>query len=85
MLKIGGDHVQAGTGRIVNYTVEYGVDGTVGSWSGNVLLLGGSRHQLAGGVIANVSRQTIGQAVVLALNAEIDGLDLGKLNAADGG
>ncbi|MGJ7533900.1 MULTISPECIES: hypothetical protein [unclassified Variovorax] len=85
-LKIGGDHTQAGTGRIVTYQVEYGMeDGAyTGSWGGEVLLLGGKRFQLVGGVLTNVTRDTIGQAVTLALNAEIDSLDLVALNKANG-
>ena len=84
MLKIGGDRTQAGTGRVVQYTVEYALDGNTGHWRGNILLLGGKRHMLAGGVLANVTHDTIGQAVMAARDAEIDGLDLEALNRANG-
>jgi len=84
MLKIGGDHTQAGTGRIVHYTVEYDLDGNTGHWRGSILLRGGKRHLLAGGVLANVTRDTIGLAVMAARDAEIDGLDLEALNRANG-
>ena len=44
------------------------------------MLANGALHKLRGGVIANVTDATIAQAVTLALNAEIDGLDLDSLN-----
>jgi hypothetical protein len=68
----------------VQYTVEYDLDGNTGHWHGNILLRGGKRHTLAGGVLANVTRNTIGQAVVAARDAEIDGLHLETLNRAHG-
>ncbi|OAK61698.1 hypothetical protein A3K87_20645 [Variovorax paradoxus] len=84
MLKIGGDHTQAGTGKVVQYTVEYDLDGNTGHWRGSILLRGGKRHMLAGGVLANVTRDTIGHAVMAARDVEIDGLDLEALNQAHG-
>jgi hypothetical protein len=84
MLKIGGDHVQAGTGRVVHFTVEYDLDSNTGHWRGNILLLGGKRHMLARGVLANVTPDTIGQAVMPARDVEIDSLDLDALNRVNG-
>jgi hypothetical protein len=68
----------------VRHTVGYDLDGNTGHWRRNILLLGGKRHMLAGGVMANVTRDTIGQAVMAARDAEIDGLDLEALNRANG-
>lgn len=81
MPRISGERTQAGTGKIVSYLVEYQInEGTTGSWGGNILLREGKRHTLAGGVLANVTTQTIGAAVNLALNAEIDSLNIDSLN-----
>ncbi|MBS0452583.1 MAG: hypothetical protein JSS14_14865 [Proteobacteria bacterium] len=70
----------------MSYAVEYalGEGQTNGNWWGEVLLLTGKRHKLAGGLLTNMTRQTMAQAVILALNAEIDSLDFGKLNTPQG-
>ncbi|MDM0002727.1 hypothetical protein QTI24_29295 [Variovorax sp. J22P240] len=74
------ERTQAGTGKPISYLVEYVLDGSTAGWGGEVLLLSGKRHQLAGGVLNNVSGDTVGQAVDLALDAEIDLLDIEELN-----
>ena len=80
MKVVTGTSVQAGTGKSVNYVVDYRVRETTGTWGAEVVLANGALHKLRGGVIANVTDATIAQAVTLALNAEIDGLDLDALN-----
>jgi len=86
MPRIGGDHLQARSGTLVSFAVEYalGEGQTTGTWSGEVLLLLGKRHQLAGGLLSNMTKQTMAQAVIVALNAEIDSLDFDELNAPRG-
>lgn len=86
MLKISGECTQIRSGKIVHYTVEYELpDGeTTGSWSGEVLLRKAKRHQLAGGVLTNVKRDTIAPAVIQALHAELETLDFEALNAQHG-
>lgn len=79
MKVITGDAVQAGTGKVVSYVVDYGFRGSTASWGAEIRLPNGKYFRLQGGAIANVTDPLIGEAVTLALNAEIDSLDLDAL------
>lgn len=86
MLKISGECAQIRSGKIVTYTVEYQLaeGATTGNWGGEVVLRGGKRHKLDGGVLTNVRRDTIAPAVIQGLHAEIESLDFDALNAQHG-
>ena len=86
MSRIGGDHTQAISGKLVSYAVEYAFSEgkSTGNWWGEVVLLGGKRHKLVGGRLTNLTKRTMPQAVISALTAEIDLLDLDKLDTPHG-
>ena len=72
MRRISDRRTGARTGKLISYLITYGLDGTTGNWGGEVLLLSGKRHKLAGGVVTNVTSDTIGQAANQALDAEVE-------------
>lgn len=86
MLKVSGECTQLKSGKIVNYVFEYYLSESrgTGDWSGEVLLRGGKRHKLAGGVLANVAADTIAPAALKAMQAELETLDFDALNEQHG-
>lgn len=79
-LQIGGEHTQAGTGKVVAYRVdlEHGDDST--TYAARVLLLGGKWHELVGGVVNGPQRIQRMQQLTQAVLGQIDGLDFEALN-----
>lgn len=79
-LQIGGEHVQAGSGKLVTYKVDlaHGADTT--NYEGRVLLLGAKWHELEGGTVTGTERSARTQQVSMSVLAQIDQLDLEALN-----
>lgn len=80
MPTIRGDHTQAGTGKVITYEVDYLRKADTAVWDAKVLLLGGRWFHLKGGTISGVGEGSVAPAVIQHLNAELNSLDMEKLN-----
>ena len=78
--KIGGERIQAKSGKLVTYKVTINRDGDVAAWDGEILLREGQWHRLNGGQITGVSAATVSQAASQAFDGELELLDLEELN-----
>ena len=79
-MKIGGD-TTISSGKLVTYQATYELTEDGGFWNGQVLLREGKWHSLRGGRLVSVDRNTIGQAVIHALAAELETLNFEELNS----
>ena len=79
MLIIGGTRRHPGTGTPVVYNITFQWQGSMWIWRGEVMLPGGERHKLLGGVLPNVAKDRIADEVPWTLSVAIDSLDLDAL------
>lgn len=84
MPTIQGEATQARTGRVVLYRVSYDTVAPVVPWSGEVLLREGVWHELMGGEVQVPPGAGIGNVIATAVHAQIEALDLDRLNAMYG-
>jgi len=78
--KIGGERVQARSGKLVTYKVTINRDGDAAAWSGEILLRAGRWYRLNGGALIGVDAATVSAAATQAFDSELEQLDLEELN-----
>lgn len=79
-LQIGGDHIQAVTGKAVAYKVDLDHGSESSNYAARVLLLGAKWHELEGGTATGQDRSARTQEILTSVLAQIDRLDFDALN-----